>query len=304
MAAILFNACYVQPCQACSGCCNKCAKALAPFCEGLCGCFKDACQWFNNVFSEPLSCFLILAIAWMGAAGIVSILALVKDLDGCAGPMTVWFIVAVLECIVHVLYAIYCFTRIHNRQKAMENYFMVLYQLLVFDPWTAFYIVFDIFGVVWSFLGFSWNNNCPDSVSTNSSLVAYGLLFYIAVSYFAMISNLFSASVQNDLCFCFWCLPFMMFPCCFGPSLRRNYESQKTSYQPAFQGGNNGTQEAKHGQNYQWHPVAPQVSRRPETQNINQGETPVLRQAVGAVGSFLWNKAMNRSNRRDNIARV
>jgi len=322
MAAILCNACCVQPCKACSTCCDSCSNALASMCGGMCSCCNDACQWFNNFFTEPLSCFVLLATLWMGLVGLTTILSITEDLEGCAGPMMVWFIVALLQCVVHVLYAFYCYNRIKSRDKAVENYFMVLYQLLVHDPWTALYMVFDIFGVIWSFLGFSWDNGCPEEVSTYSSLAAWGLLLYIAASYFAMISNLFSESVQNDMCFCLWCLPFMMFPCCFGPCLRRSYERQRGQnrgqssrnqpairgaqprYLPAFPGGNNGTQGAN-SQSYQWHPVPPQVSGRPQTQNPNQGESPgLLRTAAGAVGSILWDRTVNRNNRQDRRARV
>jgi hypothetical protein len=311
MAAILCNACCVQPCRALSSCCNKFANILAPCCGGLCRCCKDVCEWFNGVFSEPLSCFLILAIGLLGSVSVGAVLALIGDLNGCSGPMMIWFVVAVLESIGHLAYAFYCFNRIHNRDRTSENYFMVLYKLLVHDPWTAIYIVFDIFGLVWCFIGLNWSKNCPDQVSTIGPLFAYGLLFYIAVSYFAMIFNLFSESVQNNICFCIYCVPFIMFPCCFGESLRRSYarqqqdrnQGQQVRYQPAAN-GDNGFQQAKSSQNYQWHPVPPQVSGRPEAQNRSQEETPVLEQAAGAVGSYLWNKAFSSNNRSDNRGRV
>merc|ERR1719317_977908 len=97
--------------------------------------------------------------------------------------------------------------------------------LLIQDPWTAVYIIFDIFGFSWSILGLNWNDNCSEKVY--GSLVAIMLLLWISLSYIIIILNLFYESVEGLICFIFLCLPYMLFPCCFSKTLKSSYERQE-----------------------------------------------------------------------------
>lgn len=315
MAAVLCNAFCVKPCQAFANCCTTCVSAVAPCCRGFTVCCHEISHFCSTVFSEPLSCLLTFTLAVAGAVGLLAALAITtKDLDSCEGPMMVWFIVALVECVGHILFAVYGYLQVRNRDKAEENYYMALYKLLVHDPWTAVYILLDIFGLVWSFLGLGWNKNCSEPVF--GKMVAIGLLAWIFVSYFIVIFNLFFESVENVLCFFCLCIPFMTCPCCFGATLKSSYRRQAEQMrgeeiQPNYNPPIHHTNNEAYGAAVNQHPVPPRGDELKNNSNQEEKTGAVVLRLAGNMGSYLWNKATTRSpetenkNNSDNrIARV
>jgi len=319
MAAVLCDALCVKPCQACGNCCKTCVNAIVPCCRGLTICCNEFSNFCNTAFSEPLSCLLTFTLVVAGCVGTFAALAITtKDLDDCKGPMKLWFIIALVECVGHIVYAVYGYIRVRNRDKTKENYYMALYELLVQDPWTAFYILFDIFGFIWSIVGLNWNENCSETAF--GTVVAIGLLAWISFSYFITIFLLFFESVENILCFFFLCIPFMTCPCCFGATLKRSYRRQEEQMQggeihstynnPPVQRTNNDA----YGAAGTSHPVPPPVSGGYQVKNNSYQEEkkgPVVFRFAGNVGSYLWNKAttkstepVNKNNSDNRIARV
>jgi len=325
MAAVLCNAICVKPCQACGNCCKHCVNGIVPCCRGLTICCNEFSKFCNTAFSEPLSCLLTFTFVVAGAVGTFAVIAItIKDLDDCKGPMMIWFIVSLVMCVGHIMFAIYGYIRVRNRDKTKENYYMALYQLLVQDPVTAFYILLDIFGFIWCIVGLGWNENCSETVY--GTLVSIGLLAWISVSYFIVIYTLFFESVENILCFFFLCIPFMTCPCCFGATLKSSYQRQAeqmqggeihSSYNPPVHQTNNDA----YGAAVTSHPVPPPSGSHPvpppsgyQVKNNSYQEEkqgPAVLRVAGNVGSYLWNKAttkstepVNKNNSDNRIARV
>jgi len=306
MAAIICNI-LVKPCQACASGCKACGQACGPCCLGLCRCCHKISLFCGSIFNDGLAFLLTVAFVMMGVVATFAAIGLTGDLESCEGPMKIFFIVVLVECVGHLIYAIYGYTRVHNRDKERETFYMALYNLLITDAWTALYIIFDIFAFSWSVVGLNWNDNCADR--THGSVVAIVSLLWICLSYFIIIFNLFFESVESIICFCFFCLPYMLFPCCFSGALRGSYRReenvlQNSSYNSTYP--NAGVVNPR-GQ----HPNPPQVSRVREVEAApDQVAGSPVRQLVGEVGSYLWNKAKERSRSTmskgsdDRIARV
>jgi len=294
MAAVLCKLFCVEPCRACGNCLKACGSAVRPCCRCVfecCGAIAQCCNDCNSMFTEPLSCLLFLAFMTIGFVGTFGAIGFTKDLDQCKGDMKIWFIIALVECGGHILYALYGFFKVKNRDRAKENFYMALYELLVHDKWTALYIIFDIFGLVWSFMGLNWNKHCSEPVF--GTVVAVGLILWISWSYFIMIFQLFYESLDNILCFFCLCFPYMLAPCCFSVALRRSYERQAIEYRNQNMPPSNNFAAHQHNQvviqprGNEVHPVPPQV---------NQEEGSAIINVAGNVGSYLWNKAVKSNN--------
>jgi len=301
MAAIICDI-LKKPCQACGRCCKECTLACGPCCKGICRCCMNTCEFCGSIFSDALSFLLTVAFTMMGVVAAFAVIGLTTDLDSCEGNMKMFFIIALVECVGHVIYAIYGYIRVHNRDKEKETFYMALYKLLIEDAWTAVYIIFDIFGFVWSVLAMDWNDNCSEKIY--GTLVAVLLLLWIGLSYFIIICNLFFESVEGIICFCLFCLPYMLFPCCFSRTLKSSYHRQENmlqnpEMQPNYDSTHNPNAGAVHSPGQNVHPVAPQVSRVREVQpSSNQDIGSDVKQFVGEVGSYLWNKAKESSKQR------
>jgi hypothetical protein len=297
--------------------------SIAPCCLGLFAYCDKISQFCENIFSEPLSCTLTLAFVAMGPVGLLAALGATEDLEGCKGPMMIWFIIAFVECVGHIVYAVYGFMKVRSRNRDKENFYMALYKLLVLNPWTALYIIFDIFGLVWSVLGMRWNNHCPDRVYGDS--VAIGLVLWICFSYFMMIFNLFYESMENIICFLCFCFPYMLVPCCFSETLKRSYQRQEKEYgDQRFQLNNHAANHnnqaivqdmppahqnnhgVEHARGHAVHPVPPQVHPVTTQENQEESKGSSVFNLASDVGSYLWNKAVKRENTSENngIGRV
>eukprot|EP01016_Furgasonia_blochmanni_P056580 TRINITY_DN9674_c0_g1_i10.p1 TRINITY_DN9674_c0_g1~~TRINITY_DN9674_c0_g1_i10.p1 ORF type:complete len:301 (-),score=18.27 TRINITY_DN9674_c0_g1_i10:95-997(-) len=255
-------------------CCKGCEKCIDSCCSGCCKCLNETCgglfECIGNTFQRPFSfcafiAFLILFIP--GGVGIAIAVSSGYDTSICNNPNHIGLIVQCIILFLNFVFCIYLCVKYGKAQaETQANYngpgedgrsggkdvCETTKHLLLYDVGVCIYMVFILFAIVWTILGYIWNGGensiCKDKFSSVFALaeIARTLtwVFFIGGLIFGLLTLIILACEEGsctvDSTLRYICL---IMTCCMcdmrkknqkpGRSraeIRRSYSNQRTGW--------------------------------------------------------------------------